>query len=281
MRAKLPHEQRKHPAMTDPRERSNGERIGPAPAFSLVIPALNEAGRLPPYLQSIGAYCPRQFGSDYEVIVVDDGGSDNLAGVLAQAWPDWPQLRVLRHRENRGKGAAVRTGVIHSRGNVVLFADADGAAPIEEEARLRAALAAGADMAVGSRLLRCGEAHCRRPLRRAISGRLFAAVARRTLGLPVRDTQCGFKMFAGNVAHALFAACREEGFLFDLELLMLATAWKLRIDEVPITWREQPGSRLNFARECVKIAKGLRRLRLRRKSLPPAPADLLCRPDSR
>ena len=266
--------------MSDPHDQSNGELIGPSPTLSLVIPALNEAVRLPPYLLTIREYCGRQFDGAYEVLVVDDGGNDDLVGVLSRVWPDWPQLRVLRHEKNRGKGAAVRTGVGQSRGRLVLFADADGAAPIDQEARLRAAIADGADAAVGSRLLPSSSVRSERPFHRAISGRLFAALARRTLGLTVRDTQCGFKMFTGAAAHALFAACREEGFLFDLELLMLAAAWGLRVAEVPIAWREQPGSRLNFARECVKIAKGLRRLRLRRNSLPPAPADLLRRSDS-
>lgn len=254
---------------------------GPPPAFSLVIPALNEAGRLPPYLQSIREYCRRPFADGYEVIVVDDGGSDDLAAVLLRLWPDWPQLRVLRHERNRGKGSAVRTGVGCSGGRIVLFADADGAAPIDQEARLRAAIADGADVAVGSRLLRSGDVRCERPFLRAISGRLFAALARRALGLPVRDTQCGFKMFRGEAARALFAACCEDGFLFDLEVLMLAAAWGLRVEEVPITWREQPDSRLSFARECVKIVGGLRRLRSRRASLPSPPTDVLRRPDSR
>lgn len=267
--------------MSDPHEQTNDEVIGPPPELTLVIPAWNEAVRLPPYLLTIREYCGRQFVRAYEVLVVDDGGDDDLAGALFRVWPDWPQLRVLRHEKNRGKGAAVRTGVGHSRGRLVLFADADGAAPIDQEAGLRAAIAAGADVAVGSRLVPSSSVRSERPFHRAIFGRLFAALARRALGLTVRDTQCGFKMFTGAAAHALFAACREEGFLFDLELLMLAAAWGLRVAEVPITWREQPGSRLNFARECVKIAKGLRRLRLRRYSLPTAPADLLRRPDVR
>jgi dolichyl-phosphate beta-glucosyltransferase len=121
--------------------------------FSLIIPAYNEAQRLPSHLSSVRSYLRAEFSDNYEVIVVDDGSADGTENVLREMAPNWQELVVLRHSENRGKGAAVRTGMLAARGGLLLFADADGAAPIQEERRLRAAIEAGADMAVGSRLV--------------------------------------------------------------------------------------------------------------------------------
>jgi dolichyl-phosphate beta-glucosyltransferase len=232
-------------------------------AASLVIPAYNEAERLPAYLTAIREHYAEQFGDDYEILVVDDGSSDGLDCAVTAAAADWPQLTLLRHERNRGKGAAVRTGMLAAGGETLLFADADGATPIAEERRLRAALAAGADVAVGSRLLRAEGVVCRRSWRRALVGRAFAAMARTTLGLPIRDTQCGFKMFRREAAKKLFALAEEDGYLFDLEILMLARLQGYRVAEVPIHWADRPGSRLSIGREFAKIVAGLRRLRRR------------------
>ena len=121
--------------------------------ISIVIPAYNEAERLPPYLRAIRSYFTRAGLEDYEVLVVDDGSRDGTADEIGREFADWVQLSVLRQATNRGKGAAIREGVLAAQGSLVLFADADGATPIEEEHRLRAAIVAGADVAVGSRLL--------------------------------------------------------------------------------------------------------------------------------
>ncbi len=228
------------------------------PELSLIIPAFNEAERLPPYLVSIRQYCNEIWASRYEVLVVDDGSSDGLAKVVDE---HWPQLRLLRHEDNRGKGAAVRRGMLAARGRWLLFADADGATPIEEEARLRRDLEAGADVAVGSRLVRGRDVSCARPWHRKLAGRLFAGVARRVFGLSVHDTQCGFKMFRRDAGRRLFQLCRENGYLFDLELLFWARHLGYAIAEVPISWHEVPGSKMSLARDGVGMATGLFRLR--------------------
>lgn len=232
---------------------------------SLVIPAYNEAGRLPQYLTEIRHYFDVQFAGDYEVIVVDDGSADDLAERLAR--DAWPQLRVIRHPVNLGKGAAVRTGVLASRGRRLLFADADGATPIAEELRLRGAIERGAAIAVGSRLLPGEGVVRRRTWRRAVIGRAFAIVARSTLGVPVRDTQCGFKMFLGDVGRSLFAETTEQGFLFDLELLILARRRGLVVAEVPVNWADVEGSRMQIGRQSGRIICGLWRLRGRQATL--------------
>jgi dolichyl-phosphate beta-glucosyltransferase len=237
-------------------------------ALSLVLPAYNEAARLPSYLVSIRRHLQRRYPDRYEVIVVDDGGTDGLQLVLAQAAASWPQLRWIRHARNQGKGAAVRTGILAARGQLVLFADADGATPISEESRLAAAIRDGADLAVGSRLVAAAGTRRSRNWLRALVGRMFALVARRLLRLPVRDTQCGFKMFRGDVARELFSMLRERGYLFDLEVLGLANRLGYRTVEVPVDWAEVPGGHFSPLRQVPKLVADLRRIVRRLRSAP-------------
>ncbi len=245
-------------------------------ALSLILPAYDEAARLPPYLAAVRPYLDGRYGDRYEVIVVDDGSGDGLTQLLATAAADWPQLRWLRHAANCGKGAAVRSGILASCGALLLFADADGATPIEEEAALAAAIRAGADLAVGSRLLAgAGRRRARRWFR-GLAGRLFSAVARRLLGVSVRDTQCGFKMFRGEAGRKLFALVHEPRYLFDLEMLVLAQRLGLKTVEVPISWNEVPGGHFHLVRELPRIARDLYKLRCRLRNAfqsqpPPLP----------
>lgn len=231
--------------------------------LSLIIPAYNEAERLPKHLREIQAYLDRTYGDRYEVIVVDDGSEDDLPAVLESASESWPQLRSIHLPQNQGKGAAVRAGMLAAAGDRLLFSDADGATPIGEERRLTAAMEQGADVAVGSRLLPAADIPRRRGLLRGLAGRLFAAVARRSLGLPVRDTQCGFKMFRREAARSLFEAAIEDRYLFDLEILALAVRQGLRIAEIPVEWNEVPGGRFRPLRELPRALGGLWRLRRR------------------
>lgn len=229
--------------------------------LSLVLPAFNEAQRLPPYLADVRAYLDRNHPGVYEVIVVDDGSTDATPDFLRRAAGDWPALRPIRQARNLGKGAAVRTGVLASRGELVLFADADGATPIDQERPLREAICRGADVAAGSRLV-AGEGLTRsRNVVRSWIGRAFAQLARRMLHLPVRDTQCGFKMFRGESARILFADVSETGYLFDLEVLVLAERLGLSVAEVPVNWREIPGAHFRLVRAVPQILGGLWRLR--------------------
>jgi len=233
------------------------------PILSLIIPAYNESERLPPYLEAIRAYIHRHYQQRYEVIVVDDGSSDATAARLVDLCRQWPQLRTICHETNKGKGAAVRTGILAAEGAHLLYADADGATPIDQEKRLREAIEAGADLAVGSRLLRSPEVRTRRSWRRALIGRSFSLVARCLLKLPVRDTQCGFKMLRAEPAQQLFGLSQESGYLFDLEILVLAAHCGYLVTEVPINWSDQPGSRLSIGRDGWKILRDLWRLRRR------------------
>lgn len=235
-------------------------------ALSLVLPAYNEAARLPSYLASVRRHLEARYPGRYEVIVVDDGSQDGLDRILEQTAAGWPQLRWIRHAQNQGKGAAVRTGMLAARGQLVLFADADGATPIEEESRLAAAIRAGADLAVGSRLV-AGARRSRNWIR-GLAGQMFALVARRLLRLRVRDTQCGFKMFRGEVARRLFSLLQETRYLFDLELLALAQRAGYRTAEVPIRWTEVPGGQFHMTRQLPKILVDLRRIHRRLRGNP-------------
>jgi len=237
--------------------------------LSVVVPAFNESGRLPPYLQSMQDYFGAWATTTYEVIVIDDGSSDRLCDLLAAARADWPQLKWIRHARNEGKGAAVRTGVLAATGAHILFADADGATPIEEEWKLREAVDAGADVAIGSRLVPGTGIRRQRTWIRAALGRTFALLARALFRLHVRDTQCGFKMFRRDCARKLFALSHESGYVFDIEVLALAQHFGYRVTEVPVHWSEKSGSRMHLRRDARAILSGLQRVRQRLRRLPP------------
>jgi dolichyl-phosphate beta-glucosyltransferase len=226
--------------------------------LSLIIPAYNEAERLPPYLSAVRRHLTDQFGPDHEVLVVDDGSGDGTAAAVAERAWGWPQLRLLTHPANLGKGAAVRTGMLAAAGELLLFADADGATPIEEEQRLRAGLAAGAALAVGVRGAQAGD---RVAWRRSLASRVFAGLARRLLGVAAADPQCGFKMFRRDAGRHLFRLGRETGYLFDLEALALADRLGYRVAEVPIRWADQPGSKVRLLRDGGRMLCDLARLR--------------------
>jgi dolichyl-phosphate beta-glucosyltransferase len=228
-------------------------------AISLVIPAFNEEDRLPAFLETVRPYMADTHGNSYEVIVVDDGSRDRTADLVEKTACNWPQLRLLRHAENRGKGGAVKTGMLSTRGRLVLFSDADGAAPISEEAKLRSAISDGADVACGSRLVG-PRPRTRRWYRRAL-GRAFAALVQFVVGSPVRDTQCGFKMFRGPVARELFQICPRDDYLFDIFILLAAKRRGHSIAEVSIPWQDIPGSRLHLLRDSYKMAAGLLTIR--------------------
>lgn len=218
---------------------------------------------MPLYLEAVRSYLDDCFRQPYEVLVVDDGSRDETAAIVERLAGEWPQLRVLRHARNQGKGAAVRSGVLAAQGELLLFADADGATPIEEHARLAAAIAQGADVAIGSRLAPDPAIHRTRHWYRGLAGKIFALAARRLLRITALDTQCGFKMFRAAAGRRLFEDLKETGYLFDLELLVLARRFELRVAEVPIHWQEVSGGHLHPLGELPRIIAGLRRLRRR------------------
>lgn len=214
------------------------------PQLSIVIPAYNEAERLPPTLRDIAAYLALE-GRAAEVIVVDDGSTDGTSAETRRVAATEPSIRLIRLPQNRGKGYAVRTGVVNATGHRILFADADGSTPIEELRRLELALDGGAQVAVGSRSLAAAGVVVSARVTRRLAGKVFQALVRTLADPGVVDTQCGFKLFTAEAAHELFSRLRMNRFSFDVELLMMARRSGYRIAEVPVNWTHRAGSKVN------------------------------------
>jgi len=222
------------------------------PRWSVVIPAFNEAIRLPRYLEDIAAYLGSR-GEPWEVIVVDDGSTDGTAEVARTVAARYSEVRLLRQPVNGGKGAAVRSGMLAARGAWRLFADADGATPIAELKRLEAALSAGADVAIGSRAIAAPGVVVRARRHRVAAGRIFNALAER-LGLAgIHDSQCGFKAFTAAAAADLFSRLATAGFGFDVELLLRARARGWRVVEVAVNWEDQPASKVGVLKDGPRM----------------------------
>lgn len=231
--------------------------------LSIVIPAYNEEGRLPATLDRIAAYLELSPLPVAEILVVDDGSRDGTAG-LAQARGGI--VRLVQNPGNRGKGYAVRNGMLAAKGDWILSTDADLSAPIEElEKLIAAARRENAVVAIGSRALDRKLIKVHQPLMREFSGRTFNVVMRLVTGLPFRDTQCGFKLFHSSAAREIFSRQKEDGFSFDVEDLLIAQTLGLRSIEVPVEWSNVEGTKVSLAQgmksftDLVRIrARGLR-----------------------
>jgi dolichyl-phosphate beta-glucosyltransferase len=232
-----------------------------APALSIVIPAYNEAARIGSTLGATRAFLDARQLGEAEIIVVDDGSTDSTCNVVEEHARRDPRVRLIRLERNRGKGAAVRRGVLDSRGMRVLFMDADLATPLGELAKLERAVDDGADIAIGSRGLRESNITTRQHPVRESMGRTFNLMVQ-ALAVPgIKDTQCGFKLFTRNAADALFHEATVERFAFDVEILLRARG-RFRVAEIPIVWRHVEQSKISPVRDAARMAFDLVRLRL-------------------
>jgi glycosyltransferase involved in cell wall biosynthesis len=229
------------------------------PSLSIIIPAYNEQTRLPATLQRIIEYMRSTGWSTWEILVVDDGSTDGTAEVAEAAHEVNACVRVLRNPGNRGKGYAVRNGMLHSDLDWRLLTDADLSSPIEELEKLWNAVKDGnAEVAIGSRALDRSLIGVHQPGFRETAGKLFNAVMQIFIGLHIRDTQCGFKLFRSDVAQAVFERQQIERFGFDVEALFVAQRLGYRIAEIPVRWNHVEGSKvgmLNGAQSFLDLAK--------------------------
>jgi glycosyltransferase involved in cell wall biosynthesis len=226
-----------------------------AASLSIVIPAYNEAVRLGNSLRTIVAYL-RENWPDAELIVVDDGSSDNTAALARQAFEDSGNLRtsVISYKSNLGKGRAVRLGLLAARGDVALFTDADLSTPITETPKVIEPILRGeCDLTFGSRAIDRRLIGKHQPWRREQGGRVFNLAVRLATGVPFWDTQCGFKAFRMSVCRPLVEAATVDRFGFDVELIYLAYRAGLRLREIPVRWDHIDGSKVNLFGDSIKM----------------------------
>ena len=237
------------------------------PNLSIVVPAYNEAARLGESLRTIVAYLQGQ-REPAEVIVVDDGSTDNTAEVAEENLADSGSMatKVIRYEQNRGKGHAARTGLLAARANIAVFSDADLSTPITETPKLVEPILSGEyDLVFGSRALDRRLIGVHQSWRREQGGRLFNLIVRVATGLPFWDTQCGFKAFRMNVCRPLIEAAQIDRFGFDVELIYLAHLARLRLREIPVRWDHSSGGALdasgNYSRDSLRMINEVRRIR--------------------
>jgi dolichyl-phosphate beta-glucosyltransferase len=229
------------------------------PSLSIIVPAYQEESRIRRSLGTLAGFL-RARGETFEVLVVDDGSRDATAALVEEFARAHDGFSLVRLPANRGKGAAVREGMARSRGERVVFSDADLSTPLEELDALDRALADGADFALASRGLRESRLEVHQPWYREHMGKLFNGFVRLLTGIPFRDTQCGFKLLRGDAARALAARMREDRFAFDVELILLARRRGLALREIPVTWRNDAGSRVNPVRDSAQMLLALARI---------------------
>lgn len=212
--------------------------------LSVIIPAYNEERRLPATLVSIYDYLTNR-GTDFEILVVDDGSLDHTSAVVESFAIDHPRVRLLSYSPNQGKGYAVRAGMLASHGSFLLLDDADGSSPISELTLLEDAIASGADIAIGSRAKPDPTRVVEALAYRKFIGNTFNFIVQSLLVPGIYDTQCGFKLFKRVIARDIFSVARLDGYAFDVEALFIARLRGYGVSEVAINWTNVAGSKVN------------------------------------
>lgn len=224
--------------------------------YSIVIPAFNEKARIGATLAEV-IRCIEAEGWNAEVIVVDDGSTDETAAMVQSIASMHPYIYLLSNGSNRGKGYSVRNGMLHAAGDIVLFTDADLSSPMQEAARLFRAIREGADVAIGSRWLESSRQTIRQPLYRRFFGRCFNLVTRMIMRLPFADTQCGFKAFTRRAAQTVFQLQHIERWGFDPEILFIALKRGFVVKEVPVSWGHDERTRISYLRDGMQMLREL------------------------
>jgi dolichyl-phosphate beta-glucosyltransferase len=224
------------------------------PAISLIIPAYNEEKRLPATLEKIMAFLQSE-GAEAEILIVDDGSIDNTAQVAREFSIRYPSISLISN-PHRGKGHAVKTGMLQGSGDMLLLADADLSVPIDQVWKLLASSAREDYIAIGSREAP-GAERLQEPLYRHALGVMYNVLLRHLLNLPIRDTQCGFKCFHNRIAKKLFSLQTLNGWAFDVEILYVAVKLGCTIIEVPVTWQYDSDTRIKIARDSCAMLRDL------------------------
>ena len=233
--------------------------------LSVVIPAYNEEERLPKTLLSVLEYLQKEKES-FEIVVVNDGSTDSTAKVVKQFEQLSSNVRLVGYENNQGKGHAVRTGVLSSKGQLVLMNDADGASPIENLPRLEKAIAEGADLAIGSRAMYSNETEIQAVFLRKLMGRCFNGLVNFLLLPGIADTQCGFKLFTKHSAKQIFSLSSENSFSFDVEVLFISRKLGFKTKEVPIDWTNIPGSKVHLIKDSTRMFLDIFKFRIQNLS---------------
>lgn len=235
-------------------------------SLSIVIPAYNEAQRLPGSLRRVLGWADDNH-ADVEIVIVDDGSTDDTVQIAQQLAAADERIRVESLATNRGKGAAVSRGVALAQRSFILFSDADLSTPIEEVGKLAAALQAGADIAIGSRDVATSQIERHQPWYREAMGRTFNRLVRVLAVGGLSDTQCGFKLFRAAVAKRCFEAVTIEGFAFDVEVLYIARKLGFEIAEVGVRWINDERTTVDPVRDAARMLLDIARIRARHRSL--------------
>jgi len=225
---------------------------------SVIIPAYNEERRIGKTLQEIIQYLDRK-GFQYEIIVVDDGSRDDTRNAVARAGNE--KTRMLQNGANKGKGYSVRKGIMDARQDLVLFSDSDLATPIEEFEKLLEQTDKGYDIAIASRNLKESKIAVSQPFYRQIMGKTFPFIVKAILGLRIRDTQCGFKLFKAEAAKRIAQLQAIDRFAFDAEMLFLAKRLGYKICEVPVAWMDKKGSKVSPIKDGFLMLKDIIKVR--------------------
>ena len=236
-----------------------------APSLSVVIPSYNEEQRLPRTIELVERYLQDR-GESYELILVDDGSADGTRRVMDEAAARNHSVRVVSLPNNRGKGRALAEGVKASRGANVLVTDADLSTPIEELDKLEAALGAGAGVAIASRAVKGSRVELAQPIYRVLMGKVFNLIVQVVLLPGIWDTQCGFKLFRGDIARDVFPGLTTDGFGYDPEVLYLAKKRGVRIAEVPVVWRNSAPTKVMPFRSSMDMFRHVVKVRLGRRA---------------
>lgn len=231
--------------------------------LSIIIPAFNEEASIARTLRTVLGH----FDREIELIVVDDGSADNTAELVREFSQQEPAVNLLRLDQNQGKGAAVKRGMLAANGQLRLMTDADLSVSIDQYGRLSQHIERGADIAIASRDMPDSRLMPAQPLLRHMSGLAFRQLRQRLLLPTIRDTQCGFKLFRGEVAQVIFEKATLPGYAFDCEILAIATRLGYSIDEVGISWCNDLNSRVRPLRDGLRACLDLWRIRSEMRQL--------------